>query len=287
MNNYEVGGPELGAIHHKANDKKYFCYFTGFLEGILASGDIEAGEVEPLLLQCVEFVENVGDEDAFEIVEDFKADILEAASLADAIEYRLREIDLECERSALNRFLGFSAAIACDDRITLLEAQQVIAFANEFPSVLNDIGVRAVVSCCLDALEDGEIDPIESSAICASITRIVGDSYADTGVSALGSVPVFEEEKIELIEDGTNFVLTGNFSISPRRIIEEAIIENGGIVAKSPSKKTDFVVVASEASRDWVQTHKGTKIIKAIKLREELGRPRFVSEFQLLKILNL
>ncbi|MEM5467733.1 BRCT domain-containing protein [Celeribacter marinus] len=287
MNDFEVGGPLLGRIHRKQNEKKYFCYFTGFLQGIVASGYIEEAEIAPLLDQCKEFVENIGDEDAREILEDFSADILEADSLFDAVEYRGKEIDAACARSSLNRFLGFSAGIACDDRITLREAQEVVSFAHEVPSVLEDIGVRAVVSCCLDAIDDGEISPSESAEICHAITRIVGDCYSDTGLNSLGSVPVFDDVKIDQIEEDARFVLTGNFSVSPRRVIEDAIMAHGGVVSSSPSKKTDYVVVASEASRDWIQTHKGTKIVKAIALRDGYGRPDFVSEFQILKILGL
>ncbi|AVW90421.1 BRCT domain-containing protein [Celeribacter baekdonensis] len=287
MANFEVGGAALGRVHRKANDKKFFCYFTGFIQGIVASGGIEPEEVKPLLDQCFEFARNVGDEDAFEIIEDFNAELLEADSLFDAAEYRMRDIDPDCERSALNRFLGFCAGIACDDRITLAETEKVIAFAQEQPSVLEDVGARAVISCCVDAVEDGEISSEESTEICYSISRIVGDCYADTGMSALGSVPVFEEAKIDEILEGTSFVLTGAFTVSPRRILEDAILERGGLVAKSPSGKTDYLVVASEASRDWVQTHKGTKIIKAIQLREKSGQPHFLSEMRLLKILDL
>jgi NAD-dependent DNA ligase len=287
MANFDVGGAALGRLHRKANDKKFFCYFTGFIQGIVASGGIEAEEVKPLLDQCIEFVRNVGDEDAFEIIEDFNAELLEADSLFDAAEYRMRDIDPDCERSALNRFLGFCAGIACDDRITLAEAEKAIAFVQEQPSVLEDVGARAVIYCCADAVEDGEISPEESAEICYSISRIVGDCYTDTGMSALGSVPVFEESKIDEILEGTSFVLTGAFTVSPRRILEDAILERGGLVAKSPSGKTDYVVVASEASRDWVQTHKGTKIIKAIQLREKSGQPNFLSEMRLLKILDL
>ena len=287
MVGYDVGGASLGRIHKKANDKKLFCYFTGFLQGIVASGDIEAGEVRPLLDQCVEFAKTVGDEDAFEVIEDFSADLLETDSLFDAAAYRMPEIDPSCERSALNRFLGFCAGIACDDMITLSEAEKVIAFAREHQAVLDDAGARAVVSCCTDAVEDGLISPEESVDICHSISRIVGDCYADTGISALGSVPVFEEAVIDEILDGMSFVLTGAFSVSPRKIIETAILELGGLVSKTPSRKTDYVVVASAASRDWVHTHKGTKIIRAIELREEGGQPLFVTERRLLNILSL
>lgn len=42
----------LAHIHWEANTAKYTGYFTGFLEGIVASGAIEPSEVEALLDMC-------------------------------------------------------------------------------------------------------------------------------------------------------------------------------------------------------------------------------------------
>ncbi|MEN8837781.1 MAG: hypothetical protein ABF266_06425, partial [Celeribacter marinus] len=77
MSELEIGGRTLGKIHADANKRKFFSHFTGFLDGIAASGAIETGEVEPLLIECREFVRRIADEDAFEILEDFEVQLLE------------------------------------------------------------------------------------------------------------------------------------------------------------------------------------------------------------------
>lgn len=290
MDVYEPGGRALGKIHRAANDRKYFCYFTGFLEGIVASGTIEQGEVEPLIAQCEDFILNVSDNDASDILEDFKADLLEHAALVDAAVYRLREIDPQCSKSASNRFLGFCAGISCDGIITNEEAEVLAQKFEETPSLSDDTISRNLRNVCTEALDDGIIDSEESLEICAAISRLVGDAYSDTGIAELGNIPVFDYFSICSEIDslvGATAVLTGNFSIRPRRILEDGLRERGCQITKSVSRKTDFVVVATEASRDWVHTHKGTKIIKAIKLREENSSPRFVDEADLLRALNL
>ncbi|MFZ7091964.1 BRCT domain-containing protein [Primorskyibacter sp. 2E233] len=290
MDKFETGSRTLARIHKAANDKKYFCYFTGFLEGIVASGRIEAEEIPPLISQCEDFIANIGDADASEIIEDFDVDLLEFESLENAIEYRGREIDTVCPKSSTNRFLGYCAGISCDGKITIDEARILKEKIDEAPVLLNDPICRSLKSICNDALEDGIIDPSESAEICNAITRLIGDAYNDTGISELGNVPVFEPHPIaadptEL--EGANLVLTGSFSITPRRILEEHLEAHGSIIFRSVSRKTSFVVVASEASRDWVHTHKGTKIIRALKLQEETGKPRFISEADLLTLLGM
>lgn len=282
MSDYEVGDLKLGLIHAEANEKKLFCFFTGFLEGIAASGFVEIDEVEPLVRQCSEFLDQTGDFDAYDLLQDFEADLLEHETVIQVASTRVSDIDLGCERSAKNRFMGFCAGIACDDKITLQEAKRVVEFSREFPSILADVAVRAILLECNDALLDGEIDLDESAAICTAITRLVGDCYADTGLSALGNVAVFDAGELPEDLDEQTFVLTGKFSISPRREIEARLCDLGGQILKTVSKKAKYIVVASEASRDWVETHKGHKIIKAQALREKTGFPVFIEERHLL-----
>lgn len=290
MSDFETGSPALGRIHKASNDKKFFCYFTGFLEGILASGGIEVGEVEPLIVQCKDFVSNVSDGDAFDIVEDFDAELLAYESVMDIAEIRSDRIDQGCEKSAVNRFLGFCAGIACDDIITDREATSLIDLAASNPTVLNDIHVRTLVNTCIEALEDGIVEKHESVEICNVITRLVGDAYCDTGISSLGNIPALNTIRLDDADtqlDGKHLVLTGAFSISPRRLIEDELSARGAEVMKSVSRKTDYVVVATESSRDWIQTHKGTKLIKALELQDKHGRPDFIPEANLLRALGM
>lgn len=281
---FEHGGKKLARVHAKANDQKYFCYFTGFLDGVAASGLLETGEVEPLIEQCAEFAQNTRDEDAVEFLQDFEANLLEHASIADAVHYRSQEIDVDCKKSTLNRFMGYCAGIACDDLITIDEAIGVVSYAEHHPEILSDNDAAAIVFCCQDAVLDGEIDQQESADICHAITGLVGDSYADTGISSLGSVPLFPEGDFpsNLVElDGMTLVFTGNFEITPRKLLEDQISEFGATIARSVTKKTDFVVVGHEAARDWVFTHKGNKLAKALAMFQEAGRPVLISENQL------
>ena len=288
MSDFEHAGEKLAKVHAKANDRKYFCYFTGFLDGVAASGLLETGEVEPLIEQCAEFVQNTNDEDAVEFLQDFETNLLEHASIVDAVHYRSQEIDVECKKSTLNKFMGYCAGIACDDLITIDEAIGVKRYASENPEMLEDNAAAAIVFCCQDAVLDGEIDNQESTDICNAITALVGDCYADTGISSLGSVPVFPEGKLpeNLAElDGKTLVLTGNFEVTPRKFLEDQIAEFGTIISCSVTKKTDYVVVGHEAARDWAFTHKGLKLAKALAMFQKGNRPLLISENQLKKSL--
>ena len=289
MSELEHGGAALGRIHAASNDRKYFCHFTGFLEGIVASGAIEVGEVEPLIVECVEFVKAVADGDATDIIEDFKADLLEQETLVDAVSFRSLEIDESCKKSSLNRFLGFCRGVVADGHITRSEAKKLVSIVLENPELLEAIGVQQVLVTCVDAVEDNIVDQDESNEICKAIGEIVGDSYGDTGISQTSGTANFAEYRLENPEvelDGAVVVLTGTFQMKPRSKIEKRLVELGASISKSVSKKVDFVLVGGEASRDWIELNRGTKIRAAQKLRIDFERPEFLSEAQLLRRLK-
>jgi hypothetical protein len=63
-------------------------------------------------------------------------------------------------------------------------------------------------------------------------------------------------------------------------------VERGGLVSRSVSRSTDYLIVAAIASRDWLHSHQGTKIIEALKLREKGGSIHFVEELTFRKALG-
>lgn len=288
MAQHEHGGRELGRIHKRNNDNKFFCHFTGFLEGIVASRAIEVGELEPLIAECKEFVRRVSDGDATDIIEDFEADLLEYEQIVDAVTFRNQGIDPNCEKSRLNHFLGYCRGIVCDARITMEEAQGIVNYLEGYPQLRLVAGVAQIFTTCIDAIEDGVIDAEEEAEICDVIGSIVGDCYGDTGLAQTFGVANVDEHKIEDLGEmeGAVLVLTGTFHVKPRSKFEQELQGFGAVINKHVSGKTSYVIIGGEASRDWIEMNRGTKIRKAQEVRMESDRPLFVSESQLVRLIR-
>lgn len=290
VGDFEVNGPELERIHRVNNYQKFHCYFTGFLEGISASGRIERGEVEPLIAQCLDFLRGQGDPDAGDIIQDIECDLLEYEAIRDVAIHRSRGVDAKCLKSATNRLLGFCAGVACDNLITLREAQSLLNRIESDRRFEQSPGVRAIRDCCRDALEDCVVDETESREICSWISRVAGDSFSDTGLSAVFRSIAFDEHVLEdfpRAQAGKNAVLTGNFRIKPRNGLERRLTEIGMVITKQVSRNTDYLIIGGEATRDWVETNRGMKILRAQELIESGAGPKFVSEGQVLRLLGM
>lgn len=281
-------GAKLCRIHRRNNDKKYFCHLTGFLEGVAASGYLEIAEIEPLVAECEEFVRRVSDGDANDIVQDFEAELLEYDTISSFADSRSKDIDLNCEKSSLNRFFGFCRGVVCDGKISTKEAEAVLERILANPNLQEVIGAKQILVTCTDALADGIVSSDESLEICNSISEVVGDSYGDTGIAGSFGVANFQELRLTNLDHdliGKIIVLTGNFKTSPRTVLEQKLLEFGAQVTRHVSSSTDYILVGGEASRDWIEMNRGTKIRKAQLLRRDSSKPAFVSESQILRLL--
>ena len=82
----------------------------------------------------------------------------------------------------------------------------------------------------------------------------------------------------ELIFEGRRYCFTGEFS-KPRSMLEKIAVNLGAtLAAKDVTSTTDFLVIGEKGSENWVHKQGGTKIVKAIELRERGAKIKIVRE---------
>lgn len=292
--NLEHEGPALGRIHAHANRRKALGYWLGFLQGILASDNIENAEYDPLRAESENFLRLLGDPDAAELIEDLEIWRNEPKEIYEIIEgiiaFRANDFTPNSEKDQLNEFYGFCAGIACDNQITPKEVERLLSKLSTYPNITRDNRIVSLSTAARRSIADGRITPEESNDICSWITHLVGDSASDTGLATFGNVGVIDgaiQDHSEIIFDKRMFVLTGKFSIGPRKAIQGMIADRGGDFKSNVCMNTHYLCVATAASRDWVHSHEGTKIIRALELRNEGKGPQLVHEGALSRALSL
>lgn len=186
----------------------------------------------------------------------------------------------------MNEFLGFCAGIICDGRILEREARAILDRFRESASLMTAAPFKQLRRAVEAAMADDVLTSDEAEEIQEWISQLVGDGFIDTGIPNIGSVarlddPITDANEIRLA--GSRFVLTGPMKMGPRSFIIAELERVGGIFDARTSQKTDYVVVSSNASRDWRTTHFGTKIERAKELIDQGHNLRFVSEDALSK----
>lgn len=296
MTELKYGGFSLGRINAKRNHRKAEAYWLGFLEGVLASESIENLEIDSIRAEAAQLLCLFGDEDAADLIQDldtayndYHGEIY--AVISGIVDYRLRSFNHSPEANdRCNRFFGFCAGIACDGRLKVNEVEKLIGMIDQDTEFLDDARIAGIRKVAAEAISDRHLSAEEEEDISEWIARLVGDSCADTGLPTYGNSPAIDgvlRDPATVVFENAAFVVTGAFSMAPRKVIESWIASRGGVVTKSVSRSTDYLVVAAVASRDWLHSHQGTKIIEARKLHEQGGRPHFVDELTFRRALEL
>ncbi|MGM0559558.1 MAG: hypothetical protein ACQETX_00630 [Pseudomonadota bacterium] len=304
-----VGGSEIrqieerereeryNAFNKSANDRKRVLYWIGFLEGALSSRHIEDGEQAALMAESEKFADFFDDPDASDLAEDIRSRCFSSekdmmVQLREIITDKSNELadaSTSKETDELNIFLGFCAGVICDGRVLEPEVRAIRERFMKSERLREEVAFNPLCKAVEEALADDVITEEESKDIEEWLSQLVGDGYADTGFTNIGNVaklddPILDPEAIEL--ENSVFVLTGAMRMGPRAFIEKEIIRAGGVMAPRATRKVDYVVVSSTASRHWRTTHFGTKIERARELIEEGYKLRFVSEVALEKALS-
>ena len=99
----------------------------------------------------------------------------------------------------------------------------------------------------------------------------IGGETATTGLPLDHPQP-----KLEILN--RTFVFTGRFAYGTRGACEEAVRQLAGWAESRMTTRTDYLIIGTFASRDWLQTSYGRKILKAVEYREKYSTPAIVSE---------
>ena len=187
---------------------------------------------------------------------------------ADAQPPRAINADRRINR-ATSELLGLIRGVLADGVVTEDEATALAEWLSANDDVV-DVWPVSILSDRLEAIfEDGVIDEEERRDLEDLLRNFVG---GDLGVQLGHSLPTtlpLDDPPPELKFDGSTFVFTGKFAFGPRQTCQEAVMELGATCAEDVTLGTDYLVIGTFGSRDWVQSAYGRKIEKAVRYRRE------------------
>ncbi|MBB5321197.1 BRCT domain-containing protein [Marinobacter oulmenensis] len=168
----------------------------------------------------------------------------------------------------VDEVIGLCKGVLADGQVNQGEAEFLLNWlqsnqhcADKWPANVLFPRIRAM-------LADGVLDDTEEQELLTLLMGITGSPNVNaTGTNASATLP-FDDPSPRVAFAGEIFCLTGTFACGPRREVEDAVVQRGGAVKKTPCKKTSFLVVGEVGSRDWAHSTFGRKIEKAIELRD-------------------
>jgi len=120
----------------------------------------------------------------------------------------------------------------------------------------------------------------EREELTATMRQIVGgDAFGETTTEDTSTGLPLDNPAPSLIEfPGREFCVTGKFAFGARKKVVEAIAARGGTFNDAPRRGTHYLVIGFFASKDWKFSSYGTKIERALELRQNPGGLAIVAE---------
>jgi len=181
-------------------------------------------------------------------------------------------------RDAYRDLLGISEGMLADGEINSAEANYLKRWIeknhwNERTWPFPDLKARldAVLVC-------GAVTPVECSELTGILKALIGKStvFSDPRLPGRGMAEapqvIFNDPPPIVEFPGREFCVTRIFAFGQRGAVEKAIHDGGGTTVKSPTTSTHYLVVGSFVAPSWNHGNFGTKINRALSLRDN-GAP--------------
>jgi hypothetical protein len=178
----------------------------------------------------------------------------------------------------VSELLGLCKGMVCDGEISEAELAGLKRWLAGHPDAAALYPGKTVAERLLRIYEDGVITPDERQELNELLRDLTGETEEHEKTLNLSTRLPFDEPTPAILFDGYEHVFTGRMLYGTRRDCERKVVELGGRVGKTVTKRTNFLVIGPIASSAWLESTHGRKILRAVELRSE-GRPlRIVSE---------
>lgn len=186
------------------------------------------------------------------------------------------------DRRSADALVGLAAGITADGHINQQEAEFLENWISSNLAHLGDPVVNLLYRRLSDMLADGELDPEESVELLGMLRSFTGLNVSkpkpsDNAFTAPNDLPLCRPAP-ELEWSGRLFVFTGVMAYGPRKDCEALVLERNGQIGASINKKIHYLVVGSIGNDQWLHSTYGTKIKKAVELRETGSPLAIISE---------
>jgi NAD-dependent DNA ligase len=178
----------------------------------------------------------------------------------------------------LSEMLGLVKGLLADGVVTDTEAGMLTNWVAHHPDAVEQWPVSALKDRLDRTFADGHVDEAERRDLAQLLQAIVGGTAGVIfGEDAATELPL-DEPPPEFIWQGSVFVFTGRFAFGTRRDCQRQVTSRGAKCEDSITRRTNYLVIGTFGSRDWVHTPFGRKIEKAVAYRRTGIRLAIVAE---------
>jgi NAD-dependent DNA ligase len=178
----------------------------------------------------------------------------------------------------LSEFLGLAKGLLADGLVTATEADIVRNWIATHREAVEQWPLNLLAQRLERIYADGHVDEAERAELADVLGSIVGGTAGIVlGEDASTDLPI-DRPPIEFRWPNAVVVFTGKFAFGTRTNCQRAVGALGAVCEADVTRRTDYLIIGTFGSRDWVHTSFGRKIQKAVEYRAQGQRLVIVGE---------
>ncbi len=168
----------------------------------------------------------------------------------------------------LGALLGIATGVLADRQLADAEVEFLDLWLNNNSAIATDWPGDVIHARVKSVLADGRITEDERVHLVKSLQQLIGGTL-DKLATSTHVTQLLPYQQVVISYPNTTFCLTGDFVFGPRSVCAQTISDLGSIVKSSVSKKVQYLVVGGLGSPEWKHGSFGTKIEKAMELKND------------------
>lgn len=173
----------------------------------------------------------------------------------------------------IDEMLGICKGILADGVVVPAEAKYLRAWLNKNREIAEFWPANVLEDRLRHIFSDGRVDADEIEDLRELLAAVTGEkAVGDRGARKATQLPL--NDPLPIVQFGKRqFCFTGKFVYGARVSCEQAVADRGGTCQGNPTLKTDYLVIGTLGSRDWIHTSYGRKIEFAVTARDDKSAP--------------
>ncbi len=167
---------------------------------------------------------------------------------------------------SINSLLGIVSGLVSDGELNDKEVLFLKTWCNENMHIANQYPANIIFRRVHEVLVDGVITHEEREHLLNELKIISGNDFAETGSALPENIQNIFDDDPTVIIPSNEFVFTGRFMFGTRAVCETAVVHRGGLVKEYITEKTNYLVIGTRTSPDWIAENFGRKIQKAAEM---------------------
>lgn len=172
----------------------------------------------------------------------------------------------------IDELIGLCRGVLFDGSVSEREADALLGWLQANREISHHWPANVLYRRIARMMTDQYLDPEEQRELLETLLEITGAPCSNASVKNGSTALPLCSPLPKVTFSQKLFCFTGKFASGTRKQVQDAVIALGAAVKGSPTNKTNYLVIGSIGSTDWIHSTHGRKIEKAVELRSA-GRP--------------